>query len=54
MAEFTPIVFERIAEDGTKQELLANNPSDEVRLRFDGWAEKKSTAASRKTTPAAS
>lgn len=48
---FTPIVFERTAEDGTKQELVATNPSDEVRLRFDGWTEKR--AAGAKNKPAA-
>jgi hypothetical protein len=49
--EFAPIVFERTAEDGTKQELVATSPADEVRLRFDGWTEKK--GASKKNVPAA-
>lgn len=46
--DFTPIVFERTAEDGSNQELLATNPSDVVRLRFDGWTEKKAPAAAKK------
>lgn len=52
--EFTPTVFERVGEDGVKHELLASNPADAVRLRFDGWTEKKATAAAKKNTPAAS
>jgi hypothetical protein len=49
--EFAPIVFERTTDDGTKQELLATSAVDEVRLRFDGWTEKK--GASKKNVPPA-
>lgn len=50
--EFTPTVFERTGEDGTKHELLATTPSDAIRLRFDGWTEKK--GASKKNVAATS
>ncbi len=52
--EFTPIVFERTGEDGVKHELLATNPADAVRLKFDGWTAKKTTAAAKKNVAASS
>lgn len=37
---FTPITFTKTDERGA-HELTAHSPSDAVRLRFDGWSEKK-------------
>ena len=51
---FTPTVFERTDDDGTKHQLTATSPADAVRLRFNGWTEtKKTTAAAKKNAPAA-
>lgn len=45
---FLPITFTK-SDDRGDHELVANSPSDAVRLRFDGWREKGSPAP--KTAP---
>jgi hypothetical protein len=51
-SEFTPITFTKTDEvTGVERELAANSPADEVRLRFDGWQEKK-TGTGRPAKPA--
>lgn len=48
---FTPITFTKTDERGD-HELVATSPADAVRLRFDGWREKK-TGGPAKPKPAA-
>lgn len=52
-SEFTPLTFTKTDEaTGEVRELVANDVSDEVRLRFDGWQEKRSgTGRPVKATP---
>lgn len=51
---FTPATYTRVGEDGKTYELTAANPSDVVRLVFDGWTEKPAGGKAPKHAPAAS
>jgi hypothetical protein len=48
---FTPTTFTKTDERG-EHELVANSPADAVRLRFDGWREKKTNAGRPGNKPA--
>ena len=50
-SEFKPITFEREI-DGKKVTRVANNPSDVVTLRFDGWRQVKDAKSTSDTSSA--
>lgn len=49
----TEIVFTRQGDDGKTLERVAHTPAEAVKLRFDGWREKKSAASSKTAAKAA-
>ncbi len=40
-SDFKPVTFSKKGSDGQDHEVVANSPADVVRLRFDGWREKR-------------
>jgi hypothetical protein len=44
--DFKPVTFTKVDDRG-EHELTATSPADVVRLRFDGWREKRASNAGR-------